>query len=110
MIPLQLPPNKYELQHCPNTGGMNPDEDLGGSQGSLHLGRGPAKGLSFALDPSAQRPLSEPHLSVITSTWAECRVDRTLGSPPGSGGLKPLSLVQGNPTYCGATKFMHHNY
>ena len=37
MIPLQLPPNKYELQHCPNTGGMNPDEDLGGSQGSLQV-------------------------------------------------------------------------
>ena len=37
MIPLQLPPNKYELQHCPNTGGTNPDEDLGGSQGSLQV-------------------------------------------------------------------------
>lgn len=37
MIPLQLPPNKRELQHRPNTGGTNPDEDLGGTQGSLQV-------------------------------------------------------------------------
>lgn len=37
VIPLQLPPDKDELQHCPNTGGTNPDEDLGGSQCSLQV-------------------------------------------------------------------------
>lgn len=36
-MPLQLPPNKYELQHRPNMGSTNPDEDLGGTQSSLQV-------------------------------------------------------------------------